>query len=205
MKTVKINTRQGSRDCQQVQILLVAGRGIVQFKGESIAPVCRVTDTTYTKDGKWSHTTWTVELADGCQLISHFQDFGTGKYFNSNDWIGAVEELLCRFGSGQTPADYGLTHDQVVRAIRTIFPRSAAAIDAAEQSWSAAGDQLADLLAAQEEHTAALSEAGQVVADIEATEESKRLRQQSAALKAAAAAVKGSKMSLADLKALMGQ
>jgi hypothetical protein len=205
MKTVKINNRQGSRDCQQVQILLVAGRGIVQFKGESIAPVCRVIGTDHTKDGKWSHTTWTVELAEDCQIISYFQNAGTGKFFYSQGWDGAIVELMKRFEGGITPADHGLTRDQVVSAIRAIFPRSAAAIDAAEKSWTAAGDQLADLLAAQEGHTAALAEAGQVVAGIEATEEAKRLRQQATALKAAAAATKGGKMSLADLKALMGQ
>lgn len=201
----KISDQIGNRGRAQMRLLLVPGAGIVEFTGESIAPVCRVLSQSFEKNGKWSATTWEVELADGCQLVSYFQDFGTGEYFTSVTWSGAVAELLRQFSGGSTPADHGLTASQVEWAIRAIFPRSSAAIDAAEKSWTASGDQLADLLAAQKIYNAAHGEAQQVVADIEATEEAERLRKQADKLRAAAASAKGGTMSLADLKAMMGK
>ena len=193
----KINDRMGSRGILHKNLVVAPGQGIVEFRGESISPVLRVVSKEYEKNGKWSHSTWTVEMS-GATLLEWYQDWGTGEWFKARGLKGAVEEMTAAL-----PEGHGLTSDQVERAIRHIWPKTSAALAAEDQAFLAAGDQFGDLLEAQKEYASSLKEAQEVVAAIEATEEAKRLRNQAAKLKTAADSAKGGKMSLADLKAMM--
>ena len=194
----KINDRMGSRGILHKNLVVAPGQGIVEFRGESISPVLRVMSKEYEKGGKWSHSTWTVELREGATILEWHQDWGTGSWFKSQGLTGAVEEL-----SAALPEGHGLNSAQVERAIRSIWPKTSSALAAEDAAFTSAGDQFGDLLEAQKEYASALSEAQEVASAIEATEEAKRLRNQAAKLKTAAAKAKGGKMSLADLKAMM--
>ena len=192
-----LNNAMGSRGIRHKNLVVAPGQGIVEFTGESISPVVRVLATGYEKNGKWSYSSWTVELT-GVSVLEWTQDWGTGSWFKSNGLKGAVEELTAAL-----PEGHGLSAAQVKRALRAIWPKTAATLAENDAAFLAAGDQFADLLVAQREYAAATAAAQQVVTEFEAAEEATRLRKQTDKLKAAAAAAKGGKMSLADLKAAM--
>ena len=193
----KINDRIGSRGIHHKNLVVAPKQGIVEFTGDSIPPVLRVLSKEYEKAGKWSHSTWTVEMT-GATIIEWSQDWGTGAWFKARGLKGAVEDLTAAL-----PEGHGLAPSQVARAIRAIWPKTSHTLAEEDAAFAAAGDQFKDLLAAQEEYSSAIFEAQEVASTLEAAEEAVRLREQASKLKEAAAKAKGGKLSLADLKAMM--
>jgi hypothetical protein len=198
MKTVTCNDRLGSRNISHKNVLAVAGRGLVLFSGESIAPVARVMRADHKKDGKWSHTTWTVELADDASMFQFSQDWQTGAWFNSADWQGAIADV--RLVMGEVA---GITDEMIERFIRSVFPKSSAKLDESAAAWAAVGDQFSALLDAQAAASAAVQELASVKAEAVSFIEEQEAKANSAAIKAKLTAAKGGKLSLADLKAAL--
>jgi len=192
MKTTTCNDSIGSRSIQHINVLVVRGQGLVQFKGESIPPVARVVRTEYTKNGKWSHTTWSVELADEASIVTFSQDWGIGKYFPVATW----QEAINRVREADRVAMDGVTDPMIERFIRSTFPKVAADLDKADAEWTSAGDVFAAMLAAQAELAQVRQEALAYVEEQEAAKAA-------ASLRSALSQAKGGKMSLADLKALV--
>ncbi|NCC29884.1 MAG: hypothetical protein EOM22_17510 [Gammaproteobacteria bacterium] len=177
---------------------------IVQFTGESIPGVARIIKEDYEKNGKWSKTTWSVELADGIHGFSLSQDWETGKYLTPS-WDATV----ARFRSA---AGVDVSRAAVERFVRAFFRSekaraSVAMMDAGEIVLSLpSGPVLAELMAAQEELAAAQAEHRAIMAEISAIEQAENDRAEAAALrertaKARNAMAKGA--SLADLKSLL--
>ena len=197
MATVKFNDGIGSRDLRHRNLVVIPGQGIVEFVGENIAPVVRVLKEEYEKNGRWSKTTWTVEL-NGALPFVFSQNWETGKYHNARTVSQAVADF-----SAKLPDGHNLSDRQVEQALWALWPQTMTVLAKAEQSFLNQ-DQLTALLDAQQEAVAAQQGAARVVAEIEATAETNRLREQAQRLRAAAAKTKSGAMSLADLKALMG-
>lgn len=62
-------------------LLLVDSEGhIHRFTGENILGVCAVVGTDYKKAGKWSHTTYRLELAPGVRAIAGRDGWETGRF-----------------------------------------------------------------------------------------------------------------------------
>lgn len=198
MATVQFNDGIGSRDLRHRNLLVIPGQGIVEFLGENIAPVVRVLKEEFEKNGRWSKTTWTVELLGGALPFVFSQDWETGKYHNAR----TVDQAVADF-SAKLPAGHNLSDEQVEMALCALWPKTMTGLAQAEQVFLQQ-DQLTALLAAQKEAVAAMQEAAQVVAEVEATAETNRLREQAQKLRKAASQTRSGAMSLADLKALMG-
>lgn len=207
MKTATANNAMGSRSLRHVNLLLCPGQGIVEFTGKDIPPVLRVVKEDYTRNGKWSHSTWTVEIQDDFELLAYGQDWEMGKFFPGKTWPEALKRLNSKLDG--KPAKMGITEAMMERAIRSIFPKSAAAIDAAEAEFANAGNALAELLAAQDELSAARKAEAEVLGQIRQMEEAEKMRQEAAETRArverANSLLKsGQKISLADLKNAIG-
>ena len=207
MKTVTCNNRIGSRSLRHVNLLLCPDMGIVEFKGTDIPPVLRVLKEEYTKDGKWSHSTWTVELEDDYELLSYSQDWEMGTYFPVRTWEEAIKRL--DWALERKPTKMGISDEMLARAVRAIFPKSAAEIDAAEAEFTTAGNVLAELLAAQAELAEAKKAESEMVGKIYQMEEADELRQEAARTRyrvdtAKALLEGGGKVSLAAIKAAIG-
>lgn len=161
----------------------------------------KVVSTTYDKGGKWSKNVWTVEVQDDVLRVSYVQDWGNGEWFPVATWPEAIARLKPYVGDG-------VTDEMIARAIRAIFPDASKKIDEAEQAYVAAGDQLQQLLDAQEELAKASEEEAPVVRVITQLEEAERLKAEASAISArtqkAKALMASGKMNLADLKAAMG-
>lgn len=204
MKTQTANDGIGSRRIRHKNFLAVTGQGIVEFTGQSIAPVLRVTKTTAEGGGKWHKHIWECEVADNAELFSFTQDWEMGTWFVSKTWAGALDEFRKAI-----PADIRdtLTDEHIVRCIRAALPKSAATLDAAEQEWQQAGDQLAELLAAQAELAEAKAELQSLQQHVQQLDAAEQARQEAAETRARVDRAKQAMRqgaSLADLKDLLG-
>ena len=179
-----------SRGRRKVNLVVIPGKGILPFSGETIPGVLRVLRENYTKNGKWSHTTWEVETSEGIRVITHSQDFGTGQWLCSKTWNSAIKEFQDSI-AGSDPA-------HIERFIRATWPELAAELDSADMSV-AGEDVLADLFAAQEALASVHKEVARRIAEESAKKEAEKIQEDVS--KAKDLLKKGA--SLADLKALL--
>lgn len=108
-------------------LLLIKGETVMAFKGQNIPGVVVVRGTDYTKNGKWSHTTFRLELAQGVRAISGRDGWETGKF---------VEGLRSAVSFGQaidTWADVanamGVSVPSAMQFLREWRPKAAEALD----------------------------------------------------------------------------
>lgn len=210
----EFNDKLGSRSLKHIN-LLIASDGdenavIWQFQGKSIPGIVKVVREDSTKNGKWSHTNWTVDPADGVQCATISQDWETSKWLNSLAWSQAIEEFKKEtnvMGLGSwIPVE--IPDKAVIRFIRATWPKIAASLDKADSEigprMSDAIDSLIaaqnDLAAAQQELAAAQQELVRMEREQAAITEAAAIRQRVTA--AREAMKKGA--SLADLKELLG-
>ena len=99
--------------------LIVTPTGIIEFTGVDIPGVLRIIET--------CQTFWRVELADDAFVRRYVQDRLKGVYFPCSSWEEACERLDARL-AGQ-PSRMGITMEALEASIRSIFPRSAWALD----------------------------------------------------------------------------
>lgn len=198
-----INDSIGSSNTHGLMLLAVPGIGVVPFKGESIAPVAKVVDSKFEKNGKWSNTTWEVECSDGAFVFKHWQTRSAGYMFfpESADWEGAVSHFRASFPYGTDGT--GITDEMIIRVIRAEFQNSAAKIDAIEAKWANKTNQIQELIEAQRELVNACETAMAYIKNEEQLEEAKRMTERAAHIRDAVSKAKGRKMSLTELKALI--
>lgn len=200
-----------SRQRRHKNLVICPGQGIIEFVGKDISPAVRVLNTDYTKNGGWSHSTWTVELAEGFMPCVYGQDWETGQWFTTQTWEGAVASFRNKMAYGQAEAmkDFQITDEQIIRGIRAIFPESAATLDKLERSFADSTDKVAELIAAQVELADAKAEEAEVLAVISQLEEAEKMHAEAKEIKERASNARamlssGKGINLADLKAAMG-
>ena len=138
MPRIQVNDKLSSRDRQHINLLVCPNRGILKFEGRSIPPALKVVNESYKKDGKWSHTTWDCEVAEGYLLLPYSQDFANGRYFGGRTWSVAVNELRTALNLGIHP-HIGITDEMIVDAIRVYFRKDADALDSLDTAYTTAG------------------------------------------------------------------
>ena len=167
---------------------------IFEFAGESIPGVCQVVSRSYKKNGKWSYSTWEVELSSGLKSFFWSQDWEIGQYVTAGTWERAIADLQRRSGMPD------LCPEAIERFIRVRLPETATKLDRArEEAKADPTEALQILLEAQAELVQVQTEIAQLEQAAQALEEAAVLRSKVAAARQAMA--KGA--SLADLKALM--
>ena len=176
---------------------------MIEFTGVQIPGVARVLEKSFSKNGKWSYTSWDVELQGDAYGVILDQDWETGKYLNSQTWGLAVSE----FGGKLKVVDT-LTTEQLTVAIRALFPNTALSIDKAEAEFQQGGDVVAELLKAQASAAAVSAEKAALLTQISQLEQAEKLAKETAESATRVAAVrealaKGGKLNLADLRAAL--
>lgn len=204
MKTIKCDDQLGSRGRSKKNLLVVAHQGVVEFKGSSIPPVCRVIKDTFTKNGKWSHSTWEVELTEDAFMVTIQQDFGTGQWFTSPTWQGVLQEFRKLL-----PAEVRstLTDEQIRPAIRCIFPKVAEKLDLEDVAWTNE-DVFQQLLQAQKALDAAKKSHSDLEKEVDGLIQAEEQRKEAEATRervAKARKAMSQGVSLEDLKALLSQ
>jgi hypothetical protein len=177
MKTVW-NNKQGSRDSRAWCLLVTLSGSVHKFTGDSIPGVCSAVVADYTKDGKWSNSTFEITHHDTTIVVSFMDDWGTGKAFPQVSWEAGFFWLAVK-----APM---LSKELFEGFIRESFPKTAAAWDEsrvaeAEFGFSATPEQIAAMKTAAEK----------VAADKAAYEIAERARMESSPFAALLAMMKG--------------
>ena len=207
MPRIQVNDKLSSRDRQHVNLLVCPNRGILKFEGRSIPPALKVVNESYKKDGKWSHTTWDCEVAEGYLLLPYSQYFANGRYFGGRTWSVAVNELRTALNLDIHP-HIGITDEMIVDAIRTYFRNDADTLDSLDTAYTTAGSLLAELLEARRVLAEAKAEEAKYMAILQQLTEAEQLLKEAEVIKErnarfAQALTFGKKASLAELQAIM--
>ena len=147
---------------RRVALVVVApaetGRIVFTWKdGEDLPGILLVVGSRYEKNGKWSNTTYQLELADGVKAVSISQSWEEGMFWPSLTWETLFEEALLRL-------DGGLTDEEIERFIRSDFPKTATRLDE-KAALVSAPSVVQDILRQQAEKAAAQEEASRTVAE----------------------------------------
>lgn len=79
LKETSYNDGQSSRDRQASLVIFSKNRGYI-FEGEHIPGVCTITQSSYSKNGKWSNTTFSLLLNKGYKISRLRESWGLGYY-----------------------------------------------------------------------------------------------------------------------------
>lgn len=84
LKEISYNDGQGSRD-RQASLVIFSKNRAYAFDGKHIPGVCTITNELYTKNGKWSNTTYTILINKGYKISRLRESWGLG-YFISDEY-----------------------------------------------------------------------------------------------------------------------
>lgn len=130
MKEIIWSNQIGNRSRAAFLLLVAQGR-IIPFTGESIRGVVVVVAATYTKSGKWSHTTYQLRLGTGVQAIAGREGWCNGTVLEG---LSSATDLASEDGNrmpfdndtitsvSQLAAGFGVSEDAVVEAMSAWRP-----------------------------------------------------------------------------------
>ncbi len=130
MESLQYSDGIGSRG-RNPFLLLVKGDEVIVFRGQSIPGVVVVRGTDYTKNGKWSHTTYRLQLADGIRHIVGRNGWETSRF---------VEGLALAVGCAtpdtwaDTAKALGISVPSAMEFLRSWRQQEAEKLDEIEQS-----------------------------------------------------------------------
>lgn len=119
----------GSRD-RRAWLLIVKSDVVIPFTGVSIPGSVAVVGTSYVKNGKWSHTTFRLKLADGVRVIPGRDGWGTGRFVEG---LGAVLRLSTDTWT-DVAAALGVSIPSAMAFLRAWRPRAAEALDEVDRA-----------------------------------------------------------------------
>lgn len=125
MKQYTVDDQMLSRGRQKMNIL-VTKLGIVEFTGKHIPPVLKVIKEDYSKNGKWSHSTYHIEVDESCEMVTWSQDFELGTYVTAKRWKEALQDF-------RNKINIDVTDEMIENFIRHRLEKAAEKLDNYEQ------------------------------------------------------------------------
>ncbi len=110
-------------------LLFVRGDEAIVFHGQNIPGVVVVRGTDYTKNGKWSHTTYRLELASGIRHIAGRDGWETGRFVE-----GLASAVGCKTPDtwADTATALGISVPSAMELLRSWRPKAAEKLDEVE-------------------------------------------------------------------------
>lgn len=130
MKNIEWSNQIGSRG-RGAWLLFVRGDEIISFGGQDIAGVVVVRGTDYKKSGKWSHTTFRLQLADGIREITGRDGWETGRFVEG---LGSAAGCATPDTWADTAKAFGVSVPSAMEFLRSWRPKAAEKLDEVEQS-----------------------------------------------------------------------
>ncbi len=112
-------------------LLFVRGDEIIVFRGQNIPGVVVVRGTDYTKNGKWSHTTYRLELANDIRAIAGRDGWETGRFVEG---LGSAVGVKTPDTWADTAKALGVSVPSAMEFLRSWRPKAAEKLDEVEQS-----------------------------------------------------------------------
>lgn len=94
-------------------LVLVEGDRVEPFRGAGITSMLGVIGSSYTKNGKWSHTVWQLAIADTVTAIEILEPW--------EGWGATLEDLKKGFSRVESDDEIVLSDDFVIRIITENF------------------------------------------------------------------------------------
>jgi hypothetical protein len=110
--------------------LLVANGKVFPFEGKTVDGVVAVMGTSYEQAGKWSHTTFRLELAPGIRFISGCDGWETGRFLEGLKSATHADVFLDTWPAVANAL--GVAIPECRRFLEAFSPASVEALDAAE-------------------------------------------------------------------------
>ena len=130
MKNVEWSDRMGSRG-RGAWLLFVRGDEVIPFGGQDIPGIVVVRGTDYEKAGKWSHTTYRLQLADGIHEIAGRDGWETGRFVEG---LGSAAGCATPDTWADTSKALGVSVPSAMEFLRSWRPKAAEKLDEVEQS-----------------------------------------------------------------------
>lgn len=112
-------------------LLFIKGDEVIVFDTKNIPGVVVVRGTDYSKNGKWSHTTYRLELASGIRHISGHNGWETGRFVEGlGDAVGCATPDTW----ADTAKALGVSVPSAMEFLRAWRPKAADKLDEVEQS-----------------------------------------------------------------------
>lgn len=121
----------GSRNREPFLFLIHEGQ-IHEFRGKSIPGICAVAGTSYTKMGKWSNTTYRLQLTSGVQFIYGYHGWETGRL---EEGLEEATGLPCQ--SWEDISHALMVDETEVRRLLADWPNTIARLDAVRNDVAA--------------------------------------------------------------------
>jgi hypothetical protein len=131
--------KMGSRS-RSAWLLLIKNGTVNVFQGETIRGICAIIGTDYKKQGKWSHTTYRLELAPGVRAVPGMDGWETGRFVEGLRDAVNYRQPIDRWA--EVANALGVTLTEARRFLKEWRPKAAAKLDEVE-----------DALASIDEHT----------------------------------------------------
>lgn len=112
-------------------LLFMRGDEIIPFGGQDIPGVVVVRGTDYEKAGKWSHTTYRLQLADGIRHITGRNGWETGRFVEG---LGSAVGCATPDTWADTAKALGVSVPSAMEFLRNWRPKAAEKLDEVEQS-----------------------------------------------------------------------
>ena len=112
-------------------LLFIRGDEIIPFAGSDISGVVVVRGTDYTKQGKWSHTTYRLQVADGVRHIAGRSGWETGRFVEG---LGSAVGCATPDTWADTAKALGVSVPSAMEFLRSSRPKAAEKLDEVEQS-----------------------------------------------------------------------
>ena len=130
MKNITWSDGIGSRG-RNPFLLFVRGDEVIVFRGQNIPGVVVVRGTDYTKNGKWSHTTYRLELANDIREIAGRDGWETGRFVEG---LGSAVGAKTPDTWADTAKALGVSVPSAMEFLRSWRPKAAEKLDEVEQS-----------------------------------------------------------------------
>lgn len=115
-------------------LLFIRGDEVIPFGGKNIPGVVVVRGTDYTKNGKWSYTTYRLELANGIRHIAGRDGWETGRFVEG---LGSAVGCSTPDIWADTSKALGVSVPSAMEFLRSWRPQAAEKLDEVEQSLMA--------------------------------------------------------------------
>lgn len=112
-------------------LLFVKGDEIIPFAGSNIGGVVVVRGTDYEQAGKWSHTTYRLQVADGIRYIAGREGWETGRFVEG---LGSAVGCATPDTWADTAKALGVSVPSAMEFLRSSRPKAAEKLDEVEQS-----------------------------------------------------------------------
>ncbi len=112
-------------------LLFIKDDEVIVFRGQNIPGVVVVRGTDYTKNGKWSHTTYRLQLVPGVRQIAGYSGWETGRFVEG---LGSAVGCATPDTWADTAKALGVSVPSVMEFLRSWRPKAAAKLDEVEQA-----------------------------------------------------------------------